>query len=163
MSSAATGCQAPPPVVRLLIWIMPWWTRIHLRAYRAVRGRFLNRTTAGGSALLSPTTGRRSARSRTVALGYLDDGEDLDIAASNGGQAQEPGWIFNLYADSTVEVDIGRDRFTTRAQILEGIEREQQWQGFTAASLDHGDGERWAGRTIPLVRLPRPAREAGHD
>jgi F420H(2)-dependent quinone reductase len=42
------------------------------------------------------TTGRKSGRPRTTALGYLRDGEDFAVVASNSGLDRPPAWWMNL-------------------------------------------------------------------
>ena len=65
---------------------------------RAVRA--LGVETFRGARLLHLTTvGRRSGQRRTVPLAFVRDGDDLVVAASNGGADWEPAWWSNLQAD----------------------------------------------------------------
>lgn len=109
----------------------------------------MNRTPAGGPVVLLTTTGRRTGQARTVVLGCFDDGDCLYVAASNGGNPREPGWIHNLRANPTAEVQYGAKRFTTQVEILDGDEREEQWTRYTQAYPDYADARRWARREIP--------------
>ena len=146
----------PTPTQRFMIWTMPIFTRLHVPVYRAFKGRIMNRTPAGGPVILVTTTGRHSGKRRTVALGCLADPDALYVAASNGGKASEPGWLHNIRADQDVEVQYGTDRFDATAEILEAAEREAEWGRFTAAYPDYADAQVWAGREVPLIRIPRP-------
>lgn len=147
----------PTAVQRFMIWTMPLFTRLHVPMYRLFKGRIMNRTPAGGPVILVTTTGRRSGKRRTVALGCREDADALYVAASNGGKPQEPGWLHNIRADQQVEVEYGTDRFDATATILQGVEREAEWARFTAAYPDYADAQVWAGREVPLVRIPRSA------
>ena len=59
--------------------------RSHRAVYRLTGGRLLGRV-AGMPVLLLTTTGRRSGRARTTPLTYFEDGDELVVVASNGGE-----------------------------------------------------------------------------
>ncbi len=83
--------------------------RAHLGIYRLTRGRVLGRV-AGMPVLLLTTTGRRSGRARTTPLTYFEDGTDLVVVGSNGGEDQAPAWWLNLRDEphATVTVSVAR-------------------------------------------------------
>lgn len=154
--STPAGDPGPGLFDRVLIWLMPRITPGHIWVYRALGGRFVNRSAAGGPVLLLTTTGRRSGEKRTVALGYLDGGDCVYVVGSNGGLPWEPAWMLNLRADPAVGVEIGRERFSAEASLLGGSEREQVWQRFVAAYPSYREAQTWAGREFPVVRLRKP-------
>jgi deazaflavin-dependent oxidoreductase (nitroreductase family) len=78
--------------------------------YQVSGGRWLGRFPSGAPVCLLTTQGRKSGQRRTVPLLYLADGDDLVLVASQGGAPQHPGWYFNLVADPTAEVQVGRRR-----------------------------------------------------
>src|SRR2546430_2361254 len=73
----------------------------------------------GVPTLLLRTTGRRSGAARTNALVYARDGDDYLVVASNGGADRPPAWLYNLQADSNVGIQVGRERRTARARVVE--------------------------------------------
>lgn len=93
--------------------------RTHQWIYETTGGFFGHRL-IGISTLLLTTTGRRSRTRRTNALVYAQDHDGgLVVTASNGGADQAPAWLHNVAADNSVEVQIGRRRFTSRAVVIE--------------------------------------------
>lgn len=154
--SMPVGDGGPGVVDRFLIWLMPRITPGHVWMYRKLGGKFVNRTAAGGPVLLLTTMGRRSGEQRTVALGYLDEGGCVYVVGSNGGRPYEPAWMLNLRAAPSVEVQIGRERFSVEAELLGGEDREQVWQRYVAAYPSYQEAERWADRQFAVVRLRRP-------
>ena len=71
----------------------------------------------GAPTLLLPTSGRRSGALRTNALVYVRDGGDHVVVASKGGDDHAPGWLFNLTAEPSVGVQLGRERRRATARV----------------------------------------------
>ncbi|GAA2673236.1 nitroreductase/quinone reductase family protein [Actinoplanes palleronii] len=116
-------------------WLPPrWFIRVawsaHRGLYRATNGRVgLWRPRAGGwGALRLSTTGRRTGRTRSVILGYLEDDAHLVTLAMNGWGAGTPAWWLNLRADpeATVITRDGRQRVIAR--VATGDERARLWE-----------------------------------
>jgi deazaflavin-dependent oxidoreductase (nitroreductase family) len=135
--------------------LMPKITPIHVWMYRALGGRIVNQATGGAPALLVTTIGRRSGLSRTVVVGYLPDGDDVIVAGTNGGLPALPSWVLNLRANPEAEVELGQERFSARAEWLEGSELEDHWQRFVTGYPPYEQARQWAGREVPLIRLRR--------
>jgi deazaflavin-dependent oxidoreductase (nitroreductase family) len=145
--------EQPGLFMRVMIWLMPKITPVHVWMYRKLHGRFVNRFTAGTPVLLVTTVGRRSGLARTVALGYLADGDAVVVAGTNGGKPTLPAWFLNLQANPTATVEIDRMRTSASAEFLVGAEWEQHWQRLIAAYPIYAQAGLYAGRKIPLVRL----------
>ncbi len=92
--------------------------RVHERLYVASDGR-VGHGMIGVPTLLLRTTGRRSGATRTNALVYATDGDDLLVVASNGGADRPPAWLHNLRAHPEVEVQVKRERRPATARIVE--------------------------------------------
>lgn len=93
--------------------------RIHQWIYETTGG-FLGHRLIGIPTLLLTTTGRRSSTRRTNALVYAQDRDgSLVVTASNGGADQAPAWLHNVASDNSVEVQIGRRRFASRAEVID--------------------------------------------
>jgi len=141
MTTDATARKTP--------WLPPRWF-IHL-AWRFHRAYF--RLTGGRRGLWLPkpgkwgtmrvtTVGRKSGKSRTVILGYFQDGSNLVTLAMNGWGKPEPAWWLNLQArpEATVVTKLGTATMRGRAAI--GEERDQLWESWRGYDGDNLDG--WA-------------------
>ena len=71
--------------------------------------------------------GRKSGTPRSMPLLCVPYGEDILIAGSNFGGADEPVWVKNVEAASEVEVTYGRRDLTMSVRRLEGDERREAW------------------------------------
>lgn len=147
--------EKPGLLMRGMILLMPKITPTHVWLYRKLGGRWVNRATGGAPVLLVTTTGRRSSQPRTVALGHLRDGDDVIVAGTNGGKPALPSWIHNLRANPIAIVERGSERYSARAEFLEGEEWEQHWRRMVTAFPMYDLARRFSGRKIPLVRLSR--------
>jgi deazaflavin-dependent oxidoreductase (nitroreductase family) len=120
--------------------------------FRASNGR-VGGMFEGTRLLLLTTTGARSGRPHTVALGYLPDGERLLVIGSNGGSRRHPAWYHNLLAHPVATVEDGVFVYEAASVVLSGVERDEVFA--RAVELDAGwaDYERQAGRLLPVVAL----------
>jgi deazaflavin-dependent oxidoreductase (nitroreductase family) len=111
----------------------------------------------GRAGLLLTTVGARSGEERTVALGKFTDADGrLLVVASLAGAARHPAWLINLAKNpDKVSVEVGRDRFKVRPEILRGAERSEAWARIIAAAPGYGKYEQSTDREIPVVRLTR--------
>ena len=112
----------------------------------------------GGDLLYLTTTGRTSGARRTVPLLYVPDGDDLIVAASNGGADWEPGWWLNLQADPSGVVKVGGQERPVTGLEVEEPQRTELW-GRLSAQLDaYDDYQEKVRRRIAVVRLtPDPS------
>jgi deazaflavin-dependent oxidoreductase (nitroreductase family) len=123
--------------------------------YRVSGGRWMGRFPSGAPVCLLTTQGRKSGQLRTVPLLFLADGDDLVVVASQGGAPQDPGWYFNLVADSMAEVQIGRRRFAVTARTVNADEKSRLWPRLVAIYPPYEAYQRRTSRSIPVVRLSR--------
>jgi F420H(2)-dependent quinone reductase len=121
--------------------------------YQVSGGRWLGRFPSGAPVCLLTTQGRKSGQRRTVPLLYLADGDDLVVVASQGGAPQHPGWYFNLVADPTAEVQIGRRRFPVTAHTVSAEEKALLWLRLVAIYPPYEAYQRRTTRSIPVMRL----------
>jgi deazaflavin-dependent oxidoreductase (nitroreductase family) len=122
--------------------------------FRASRGAS-NDAFAGRPLLLLTTIGAKSGQPRTTPLMYVPDGERLLVIASNAGAPKHPDWYRNLLAHPTATVEVGTDTFEASAVVLEGAERQQQWDKIAAAYPFFTDHQAKISREIPLIALKR--------
>ncbi len=118
-----------------------------------VTGGIVGARVSGAPVLLLTTTGRKSGRSRTTPLNFLQDGDNKVIAASNGGHPQHPGWYFNLRANPDVEVQIGRERKRVRAEVADDAERARLWPLVVQMYQGYDEYQKETSRKIPVVIL----------
>jgi deazaflavin-dependent oxidoreductase (nitroreductase family) len=140
-------------------WFVVTFWHVHRRIVRASRGRKGLWPARPGKwgALRLTTTGRRSGKSRSVILGYYEDGDDLVSMAMNGWGAPEPAWWLNLQARPEAVVELaGGLRREVRGRAAVGDERERLWQRWR--ELDHkldGYAARRPRDTAVVVLEPR--------
>ena len=111
-------------------------------------------------ALLLRTTGARTGKTRTSALVYGMDGAGrYVVVGSDGGADRSPGWVHNLRANPTAEIQVGRERHPVTSQILtEGPDYDRCWKIVNDLNR-YKDGGRYehyqtlTTRKIPVVVL----------
>ena len=137
------------PMNRALIKL---FSAAHALSYRLTGGR-VGRRIAGAPVLLLTTTGRKSGKRRTAPLLYLEDGENIVIVASNGGNDQHPLWWLNLKHDPEAQVRIGKTSRRVRAERAD----EQEWARLWPLLLEmYGSYQEYQDATqrrIPVVIL----------
>lgn len=111
---------------------------------------------AGVDLLLLTTTGRHSGQPRISPLAYSTDGDDVVVAASNGGSDEHPAWYYNVQADAAVTVEVGDRSYSATAVVADGPERDRLWAAHVAAMPNFAKYVEATDRTIPVVVL-RPA------
>jgi deazaflavin-dependent oxidoreductase (nitroreductase family) len=125
---------------------------LHRVLYRLSGGRIGGRIW-GLPIVLLTTTGRRTAKKRTVPLCSFRDGDDQVVIASYGGLDQAPAWWLNLQANPHAELVAGRERRTVTARNAAADERARLWAEVTARAPGYLDYERRTTREIPVVIL----------
>jgi deazaflavin-dependent oxidoreductase (nitroreductase family) len=127
-------------------------TALHVALYRGSGGR------VGGHigkmpVLLLTTTGRKSGKKRTKPLGYVKDGDDYLLAASNAGNDYFPAWWLNLKANPVAEIQAGSQRLAVNARKASPEERERMFPKFVAVYKGYAGYENKTDREIPVVIL----------
>lgn len=126
--------------------------------YRLSGGR-IGGSFAGAPIYLLVTKGRKSGKERAQPLLFIEDGENLAVAASNFGHENYPAWYLNLKADPEVWVEKGKERIAFTAEDAEGAERGRLWERFAELYEGYREYEKRTDRYIPVVVLkPREAR-----
>lgn len=118
---------------------------------KAVEGRF-----AGTDLLLLHHKGARTGQWRVNPLMYLRDGERYVIFASRNGGPTHPDWYHNLVANPDVEVEVGAEKFSAKAIVTAGEERQRVWAQCVAQRpflVDHA--ARAHPREIPVICIER--------
>jgi deazaflavin-dependent oxidoreductase (nitroreductase family) len=103
--------------------------------------------------LLLTTIDARRHQPRTTPLAYHRRGNRYIVIASNGGAARNPNWFRNLERDPNVTVEVGRETFPARANVLDASERDAVFAAIVAQAPAAGAFQAKAGRTIPVIEL----------
>ncbi len=101
------------------------------------------------------TTGRRSGARRSTAIGYLEDGDDIVLVASNAGLDRPPAWWLNLRENPSAEVDLGGERRAVSAREASDEERERLWPRLLEQFEGFESYASYTRREIPIVVLER--------
>jgi len=109
--------------------------------------------------MLLATKGRKSGRPRTTPVLYLEDGDDLIVVASFGGNDMHPAWYLNLESCPQAGVTIKGERRKVLAHVLSPEEKKIVWRRLVKRYPNFAVYQRRTSREIPLVRLSGgPAR-----
>jgi len=106
--------------------------RVDPWVYRLSKGRFTSTGTPTIPQLILTTTGRKSGAKRDVQLGYLRDGSDYILVASNFGQQHHPAWALNLAASPQASVYVGGQDVSVVARRVSDAEKERLWPRLVA-------------------------------
>ena len=124
---------------------------VHRTLYRA-SGELIGGHT-GGPVLLLTTVGRKSGRSRTTPLLYINDGASWVVVGSKGGDARHPAWWLNLKANPVGKIQVKRKLVPVRAREATEEERAALWPRFVEMYSPYEKYRRRTRRKIPVVIL----------
>ena len=112
------------------------------------------------------TTGRKSGRTQSTAVGYIENGEHVVLVASNAGLDRPPAWWLNVQENPEAEIDLRGQRRAVRARVATTEEREELWPQVLKQFRGFEDYDRYTDRESPLVVLERRAggdSASGHE
>lgn len=141
-----------PPPGSLRLKLVNGLTRANVLVYRLTGGRMGN-TVSGAPVLLLDHVGRKSGKKRTSPVLYMEDGSDLVIVASRGGSDAMPAWWFNLKANPTTTVQVGRDRRKVTARQASPEEKQRLWPRLVEMYSDYAVYQQRTDREIPVIIL----------
>ena len=118
-----------------------------------VSGGLIGRSIFGAPILLLTVTGRKSGRTHTTPLIYLQDGDNFVIVGSVGGSDKHPAWFLNLRARPEAEVLVGRTRTRVRAEVANDEERARLWPQLVKLYSNYDEYQKKTSRRIPVVIL----------
>ena len=101
------------------------------------------------------TIGRKSGQPRSVMLtSPLQDGDNLVVVASRGGDDTHPAWFLNLRDNPDVEVAFqGGSKQPMNARVASAQERKALWPQVIADHKNYAGYQTRTQREIPLVLL----------
>jgi deazaflavin-dependent oxidoreductase (nitroreductase family) len=140
--------------------VIKYGARAQVRAFRLTNGRIGSKWRIGAGfrkpvpTLLLNHVGRKSGRTFTTPLLYLEDGPRLVVVASQGGLPKNPQWYPNLVAQPDVTVEVRREGVRpVRARTAEPEERAALWPRLVELYADFASYASWTDREIPVVVL----------
>jgi deazaflavin-dependent oxidoreductase (nitroreductase family) len=116
-------------------------------------GRAEGKGPSGLPTLLLTTIGRKSGEKRTVALVFLQHGENMVIVASLAGYDQNPAWYLNISANPKCWVQLDRRKMTAVARNAAEDERKALWPKLTALLPLWDLFQKQTDRPFPIVIL----------
>jgi deazaflavin-dependent oxidoreductase (nitroreductase family) len=126
-------------------------TGFHEAVFRLSNGRIGNRG-FGMPVLILTTTGRKTGKQRTTMLtSPVQDGDQLVLVASYGGDDRHPTWFLNLRDNPQVEITMDGRARRMRARVATQEEKEKLWPRVVAAYRGYGQYQKRTERDIPLV------------
>jgi F420H(2)-dependent quinone reductase len=140
--------------------LIKYMAKAQVWAFRRTNGRVGNKWRIGAGfrkpvpTLLLDHVGRKSGKTFTTPLLYLEDGPNLVVVASQGGLPRNPQWYPNLVAhpDARVHLRGERGRPVT-ARTAHGEERARLWPRLVDLYADFAKYAAWTDREIPVVVL----------
>jgi deazaflavin-dependent oxidoreductase (nitroreductase family) len=126
---------------------------LHVRLFRWSGGR-IGSSMGDGKLLLLTTTGRKTGKTRTVPLMYIEDGAgDPVIAASFAGADVNPAWFNNIQKNPDVRYQTRDREVSAKAEILPSEQRDELWKELTTRHPQFAGYEKKTTRVIPMVAL----------
>ena len=86
---------------------------------------------------------------------YRPEDERMFVFASKAGAPTNPDWYYNLKAHPDVTVEVGVERFTARATVITGPERDRIYADHAAQYPGFAEYQEKTDRVIPVVELER--------
>ena len=130
------------------------WEAALIEDMRAHDGEVTQGPLAGHPLLILTSTGAKSGEPRRAILTYSQDGADYIVAGTASGSPTTPGWVHNVGAQPSVQVEAGGRSFGATATVIEGSpERDRLWAQHVARLPWFADYPEQSGRVIPMVRI----------
>lgn len=116
-------------------------------------GRATGEGPSGLPTLLLTTIGRKSGKERTVALVFLQHGEDMIVVRSLAGYDKHPAWCLNVNANPDCWVQLDDKKMKAVARNASDAERADLWEKLNAMFPVWGHFQTVTDRPFPIVIL----------
>ncbi len=130
------------------------WNKAVIDEFRANDGK-VGGAFAGRTLLLLHTTGARSGQERVNPVAYITEGERLIVIASKGGAPTHPDWYHNLVAHPLATVEVGKEKYQVRADVVPEPERTRLYDRMVAVNPGFAEYRSKTTRVIPVIALTR--------
>jgi len=116
-------------------------------------GRSTGAGPSGLPTLLLTTIGRKSGAERTVALVFLQHGDEMVIVGSLAGYDRHPAWCLNLEANPSCWVQLDDRKMKAVARMATAEERVELWPKLDALFPVWAHFQKQTDRPFPIVVL----------
>ena len=134
------------------------WVREQVELYESsggTKGTTLRDT--GLPVILFTHTGNKTGAVRKTPLMRVKDGDSYVLVGSQGGAPTHPAWVYNLRANSAIEL---RDRAVVQSmrvrEVTDDAERKRLWALALAAYPPYADYQAKTSRKIPIFIAEKP-------
>jgi deazaflavin-dependent oxidoreductase (nitroreductase family) len=132
--------------------------RWHLHLYRLTRGVIGHKSPVGPMLILE-VEGRKSGRTHSHTLLYMEKGGAFYVVASNGGRPSHPEWLLNVRERPNVTVQVGARQFKAVARAVLSTEDPERWKDLVNHYGGWADYQKLTDRTISFVELTPTGKE----
>ena len=128
------------------------WVREQVELYEGSGGtQGLTLRETGLPVIIVTNRGQRSGGVRKTPLMRVRDGSNYVLVGSKGGAPKNPEWVYNLRADTSVEIRDETEVFTMRVREIEDeTERARLWELSVAAFPPYAEYQTRTTRKIPM-------------
>ena len=116
-------------------------------------GRATGQGPSGLPTLLLTAVGRKSGEKRTVALVFLQHGEEMVVVGSLAGYDQHPAWCLNVTANPDCWVQLDDRKVSAVARNASEDERTDLWPKLDAMFPVWSHFQKQTDRPFPIVIL----------
>ena len=125
----------------------------HRTLFGITKGKGLLGRAGGMPAVKLVTTGRKSGQPRpTMLTSPKQDGDDVYLIASWGGDDRHPMWYLNLRENPEVVLTMEGKEWKANAQTLSADEKAEVWPEITSKYKGYAGYQEKTDREIPVVR-----------
>ena len=117
------------------------------------KGRATGEGPSGLPTLLLTSIGRKSGKERTVALVFMQHGEEYVVVGSLAGYDNNPAWCHNVAANPDCWVQLDDRKMTAIARSASDAEREELWPKLNELFAVWGHFQKQTDRPFPIVIL----------
>ncbi|WP_370181268.1 nitroreductase family deazaflavin-dependent oxidoreductase [Rhodococcus wratislaviensis] len=155
--NAPAAARPPGLDSKWTVSFIKWMSKVNVVLYRRTGGRLGSKWRVGSAfprglpVCLLTTTGRKSGEPRISPLLFLEDGDRIILAASQGGLPKHPMWYLNLRANPEVTVQVKSRVRPMTAHVADPEERARLWPRLVDMYPDFDNYQAWTDRTIPVV------------
>ncbi len=132
--------------------LMKSFRNLHVFLYHSSHGK-IGGSINGSPLLLLTVTGRRSGKTHTIPVAYVQYNGEYLISASAAGADKNPVWFSNLASEPEAKIEVMGKTYSVRTTITTGEERDRLYELFKAQGSNFAEYEKKTTRKIPVIRL----------